>query len=194
MGAKAKLRSFRKLLSHARETAQTDAGFRLWDGSTVPDDLPQDAFTISIADEGVVAALIKRPKLETLLNIWVSKRVDLHNGDMFDLVAQRPKVRSREIRRRISKWLTINTARLFQTVATHKQRGPSGLPPTRADLYRPASDPSARDASALRFSFIGCFQLKRIRSRFARFVPERSGGYGCQGQSKIPSQASRACA
>ncbi|WP_425499122.1 hypothetical protein [Hoeflea poritis] len=32
-----------------------------------------------------------------------------------------------------------NTARLFQTVSTHKRRGPSGLLPTRADLYVPKS-------------------------------------------------------
>jgi cyclopropane-fatty-acyl-phospholipid synthase len=29
-----------------------------------------------------------------------------------------------------------NTALVFQTTASKRQRGPSGLPPTRADLYR----------------------------------------------------------
>ena len=113
MGAKARVKSLRKFLNHAREIAQIDVGFHLWDGSTVPDDLSADAFAISIADEGVVAALIKKPKMETLANIWVSGRIDLHNGDMFDLVAQKPKVRSRELRKKISKWLAINTARKF---------------------------------------------------------------------------------
>ena len=28
------------------------------------------------------------------------------------------------------------SAQIFQTVATKRARGPSGLPPTRADLYR----------------------------------------------------------
>ncbi|WP_136658034.1 cyclopropane-fatty-acyl-phospholipid synthase family protein [Nitratireductor sp. XY-223] len=116
MGAKARLNSLRELLSHARELAQVDVGIRLWDGSTVPEDLSDSAFAVSIADEGVVAALIKKPKMETLLNIWVSRRIDLHNGDMFDLVAQKPKIRSRELRRRISKWLAFNTARKFWLV------------------------------------------------------------------------------
>jgi cyclopropane-fatty-acyl-phospholipid synthase len=29
-----------------------------------------------------------------------------------------------------------NTVGLYQTLASKKRRGPSGLPPTRADLYR----------------------------------------------------------
>jgi cyclopropane-fatty-acyl-phospholipid synthase len=29
-----------------------------------------------------------------------------------------------------------NTARIFQTLASKRGKGPSGLPPTRADLYR----------------------------------------------------------
>jgi cyclopropane-fatty-acyl-phospholipid synthase len=37
----------------------------------------------------------------------------------------------------VSLAFTRGTAAIFQTVATKRARGPSGLPPTRADLYRP---------------------------------------------------------
>ncbi|WP_204251097.1 SAM-dependent methyltransferase [Elioraea rosea] len=37
----------------------------------------------------------------------------------------------------VSLAFTRGTALIFQTVATKRARGPSGLPPTRADLYRP---------------------------------------------------------
>ncbi|MCO6410010.1 SAM-dependent methyltransferase [Hoeflea alexandrii] len=113
MSANSRLKSLRKLLAHAREILQLDIGFRLWDGSTVPDDLDPAAFAIRFADEGVMASLLRSPNPETLLNLWVSSRVDLENGDMFDLVARRPKVRTREIRKQLSKFQVFNTARKF---------------------------------------------------------------------------------
>ncbi len=113
MGAQGRLKSLRKLLAHARELLELDIGFRLWDGSRVPEDLADDAFAIHFADENLIAALIRSPNPETLLNLWVSKRIDLVNGDMFDLVARRPKVRTREIRKQLSKLQVFNTARKF---------------------------------------------------------------------------------
>lgn len=113
MGQKGRLKSFRKLLAHAREILELDIGFRLWDGSTVPEDLGGDAFAIRLADENLVAALLRSPQAETLLNLWVSKRIDFENGDMFDLVARRPKVRTREIRKQLSKFQVANTLRKF---------------------------------------------------------------------------------
>ncbi|MCY0146450.1 cyclopropane-fatty-acyl-phospholipid synthase family protein [Hoeflea sp. G2-23] len=113
MSAQSRLKSVRKLLDHARKILELDIGFRLWDGTTVPADLAPDAFTIAFADEGVFASLLRSPNPETLLNLWVSKRIDLVNGDMFDLVARRPKVRTRLIRKQLSKYLALNTARKF---------------------------------------------------------------------------------
>jgi cyclopropane-fatty-acyl-phospholipid synthase len=78
-----------------------DLGFVLWDGSTVPPDLAPDALAVSIADEGAVAALVRRPGIDTLANLWVSGRVDIRNGSIFDLVARRPAVRSRAFRKSV---------------------------------------------------------------------------------------------
>jgi cyclopropane-fatty-acyl-phospholipid synthase len=113
MSANSRLKSLRKLLAHARELLELDIGFRLWDGSRVPEDLADDAFAIRLADENLIAALIRSPNAETLLNLWVAKRIDLVNGDMFDLVARRPKVRTRNIRKKLGKFLLFNTARKF---------------------------------------------------------------------------------
>jgi cyclopropane-fatty-acyl-phospholipid synthase len=113
VSTKGRLKSFRKLLAHAREILELDIGFRLWDGSTVPEDLDPEAFAIRLADENLVAALLRSPNLETLLNLWVSKRIDFENGDMFDLLARRPKVRTREIRKHLSKIKVFNALRRF---------------------------------------------------------------------------------
>lgn len=48
-----------------------------------------------------------------MLNLWVAKRVDLTNGDLFDLVARRPKVRTRQIRKTLRKTLLLNSVRKF---------------------------------------------------------------------------------
>ena len=58
-------RRLRPLLAHVREAYGLDIGFVLWDGSRVPADYPADALAVRLADEGVIAALIRKPKLDT---------------------------------------------------------------------------------------------------------------------------------
>ncbi len=98
-----RLDAFRKLLTHVRERLGLDPGFVLWDDSTVPENLPRDALAIRIADEGVVASLLRRPNLATICNLWVAGRLDILNGTIFDMVAARPKIRSRDTRKVLDK-------------------------------------------------------------------------------------------
>jgi cyclopropane-fatty-acyl-phospholipid synthase len=111
-----RVESFRRLLAHARERLGLDLGFVLWDGSTVPETLPPDALALVFADEGAIAALIRRPKIETLANLWVAARIDLRNGSLFDLVARRPSVRTRELRKTLDKSLLLRTLAKFLLV------------------------------------------------------------------------------
>jgi cyclopropane-fatty-acyl-phospholipid synthase len=110
MLAASRLASLKKLLAHVRERLGLDIGFVLWDNSTIPEGLAPDALALTIADEGAVAALARRPKLDTILNLWVSRRIDLINGSLFDAVARRPKVRSKDFLRALDKGLALNTA------------------------------------------------------------------------------------
>ncbi len=102
----------------------------LWDGRTVPTDLPADALAVSIADEGVVAALVRRPNIDTLANLWVSGRVDIRNGSIFDLVARRPAVRSRAFLKSLDKGLLARTIGQFLFVS---RGGPFPLEGIRGD-------------------------------------------------------------
>jgi cyclopropane-fatty-acyl-phospholipid synthase len=52
------------------------------------------ALFIAIADESVIAALVRGPNFDTLLKLWVTARIDIRNGSIFDLEARRPKVRT----------------------------------------------------------------------------------------------------
>ncbi len=137
MSAAKRLDSFKRLISHARERLGLDLGFVLWDGSTVPADLPRDALAIRIADEGVVAALTRRPNMETLGNLWVTARLDIRNGSIFDLTTQRPKVRTRAFLKSLDKGLLVKTLLKFLLVprgepwpleATPNERPSDGSP------------------------------------------------------------------
>ena len=102
-----RLQSLTSLLAHLRERLGVDIGFVLWDGTTVPGDLGADAMALAIADEGAVAALIRRPKLDTLFNLLVSARLELRNGTLFDLMTLRPRVRSKDFRKALDKTLAL---------------------------------------------------------------------------------------
>jgi len=108
-----RLDRFKRVLAHVRELLSLDFGFVLWDGSTVPADLPLNALAFVIADEGVVAAMLRRPGADTFLNLWVTARIDIRNGTIFDFPAGQPKLRSKEIRSRLDKHLVLTAALSF---------------------------------------------------------------------------------
>jgi cyclopropane-fatty-acyl-phospholipid synthase len=105
-----------RLLTHAREHLETDIGVVLWDGTTVPADLSPQAFAIAIADEGVVAAILRRPNADTLANLWAAGRIDLRNGTIFDLEARRPKIRTKYFLGALDKRLLLEALRRFLLV------------------------------------------------------------------------------
>ncbi len=129
-GAGARLASFKKLLAHISDRILPDVGFELWDGSIVPDGLAPDAPILGIADEGVVAAIVRHPNVHTFLNLWVTSRLDLRRGTIFDLVARRPKVRTRELIKRFDKRQGLSTVAKFLLVP---RGGPWPLDQIRGD-------------------------------------------------------------
>ena len=118
--AEKRLASLKALLDDAHRRLGLEFGFRLWDGAVVPADWPSDALAIVIADEGAVASLIRAPRLPTLANLWAAKRLDIVNGDLFDLVAKRPKARTRDLRKGLNKLAALRTALAFLFVAARR--------------------------------------------------------------------------
>lgn len=116
-----RLDAFRAVLEDAHAVLGLPFGFRLWDGSTVPPDGPPDAMRLALHDEGVVAGLLRRPKLDTLINAHVAGRLDLENGTLFDLAAARPAGKIGRLLRRLKIWRVAKAAALFL-------RAPSGAP------------------------------------------------------------------
>ncbi|MGE4048387.1 MAG: class I SAM-dependent methyltransferase [Acetobacteraceae bacterium] len=109
MPSQGRLDCFASLLAQARERLGLCVGFVLWNGVTVPASVNSGMLAIRIADEGVVAALLRKPNLDTLVNLWVTGRVDILNGTIFDLAAERPNVRTKAFVKALDKGAVIRT-------------------------------------------------------------------------------------
>lgn len=104
-----RLASLRNFLTHVHDRLKLDFGFKLWDGSMVPDGLAANSLAVAIADEGAIAALLRKANVETLGNLWAAKRIDIVNGTIFDIVERRPKVKTRDLRKNFNKILALKT-------------------------------------------------------------------------------------
>jgi cyclopropane-fatty-acyl-phospholipid synthase len=108
--ANQRIRSLGALLTQVHQRLQLEFGFRLWDGSQIPRDWPATSLAVAIADEGAVAALLRAPKITTLANLWAAKRIDIVNGTLLDLVAKKPKGRTRDFTKSLGKLRALKTA------------------------------------------------------------------------------------
>ncbi|MEO1066902.1 MAG: cyclopropane-fatty-acyl-phospholipid synthase family protein, partial [Pseudomonadota bacterium] len=122
------LAAARRALTHIHEKLALQMGFELWDQSGVPDDWPkaEGRLTIHINDPGVVSSLLRRPKLDTIIDLWVTKRLDLSGGDFFDLAAARPQGKSKKLARSLSRGLLAKSALPFAFAS--KGRGRENAP------------------------------------------------------------------
>jgi cyclopropane-fatty-acyl-phospholipid synthase len=115
--AERRLENFRALATRAHQDLVLDFGLRLWDGSLIPAEWSPTALSVAIADEGAIAGFLRAPNVVSLANLWAAKRIDILNGTIFDLVARRPKVPTRQLRRALDKALAIRTALSFLFVS-----------------------------------------------------------------------------
>jgi cyclopropane-fatty-acyl-phospholipid synthase len=139
-----RLDAIRTLLADAHARLRLRLGFQLWDGSRVPADWPADGLMIAIADEGAVASLVRRPRLDTLVKLHVAGRIDTVNGSIFDVAAIRPEGKAARALRGVSKLAAFNVARRFWLV----DRGPpSVLDQVRGDEIDRDGKPSTNKAN-----------------------------------------------
>ncbi|MDQ2705565.1 MAG: cyclopropane-fatty-acyl-phospholipid synthase family protein [Pseudomonadota bacterium] len=73
---------------------------RLWNGEQIG---PAGGPVLAINDPGIVGRALRRPVFTTLVELWVSKAIDVENGSLFDIVERAPhgklKARLRQLPR-----------------------------------------------------------------------------------------------
>jgi cyclopropane-fatty-acyl-phospholipid synthase len=112
-GAESRLRSLKQLLADIHRRLELGFGFQLWDGSTIPEGWPKDELALAIADEGAIAGLMRAPNVTSLANLWAAGRLDLKNGTLFDLVARRPRGRTRDLRKSLASFAALRALAPF---------------------------------------------------------------------------------
>ena len=86
------IESARALVRELADKLDIDAHVRLWDGSRLP--LGENAtgpFEISIADAGVIGAILRKPSLDSIIQQYVHKGIDFSGGTLVDLGKQLQK-------------------------------------------------------------------------------------------------------
>jgi cyclopropane-fatty-acyl-phospholipid synthase len=111
--ASIRLKAISRLLNDAHARLKLKLGFRLWDGSRVPADWPADGLMIALADEGVVASLVRRPKADTLIKLHVAGRIEALNGDVFEIAKARPEGKINKAALGVSKLAVLDVVRRF---------------------------------------------------------------------------------
>jgi cyclopropane-fatty-acyl-phospholipid synthase len=132
-----RLGAVRGLLGDVHRALDLQFGFELWDGSTVPADLPASAMRLVIGRESVLAALLRRPRLDTVVNAHVAGLLDLKNGTLFDLAGQRPQGKIGRRLKGVSRLKALATAAQFL-------RAPADMP---RPLDRPRQGTGSRDGT-----------------------------------------------
>lgn len=82
----------RALVGELARKLDIDASVRLWDGSKLPlGSAVAGPFEISIADPGVIGAILRKPTLDSIIQQYVSKGIDFSGGTLVDLGRQLQK-------------------------------------------------------------------------------------------------------
>ncbi|GAA0780762.1 methyltransferase domain-containing protein [Roseibium denhamense] len=94
------------VLQHFHDILDLQFGFELWDGATVPPDLPKDGLRIVLSEHALLR-LVRRPSLKTVVDLYSISDIDPIGGSIFDFAEKRPKVKSRDIRKKLNKSLLL---------------------------------------------------------------------------------------
>jgi cyclopropane-fatty-acyl-phospholipid synthase len=97
------------ILTHIHQVLDLEFGFELWDGSRIPANAPDNGLRIALS-ETALTKLVRRPGIKTLVDLYSLGEIDPRGGSIFEFAERRPRVKGREIRRRLNKSLLLKNA------------------------------------------------------------------------------------
>jgi cyclopropane-fatty-acyl-phospholipid synthase len=99
----------RAALAHVHEALELDFAFELWDGSQIPEGAPADGLRLALSEDALTR-LLRRPKIKTVIDLYAAGDLDPRGGSLFDFAGKRPKIKGREVRKRLNKGLLLKSA------------------------------------------------------------------------------------
>jgi cyclopropane-fatty-acyl-phospholipid synthase len=79
------LEAVRALVATLADRLDLDLSVRLWDGARLPlGRSVQGPLEIHIGDAGVIASMLRRPSLDTLIQLYIARRIDFEGGTLVD--------------------------------------------------------------------------------------------------------------
>jgi cyclopropane-fatty-acyl-phospholipid synthase len=79
------LEAARALVRDVADRLDLNAWARLWDGTRLPlGKAPTSNFEISVSDPGVIGAIVRSPRLDTIIRQYVEKGIDFSGGTLVD--------------------------------------------------------------------------------------------------------------
>ncbi|CTQ54539.1 Cyclopropane-fatty-acyl-phospholipid synthase [Roseibium album] len=97
------------ILTHIHQVLDLEFGFELWDGSRIPANAPDNGLRIALS-ETALTKLVRRPGIKTLVDLYSLSEIDPRGGSIFEFAERRPRVKGREIRKRLNKSLLLKNA------------------------------------------------------------------------------------
>jgi cyclopropane-fatty-acyl-phospholipid synthase len=97
------------ILTHIHQVLDLEFGFELWDGSRIPANAPDNGLRIALS-ETALTKLVRRPGIKTLVDLYSLGEIDPRGGSIFEFAEKRPRVKGREIRKRLNKGLLLKNA------------------------------------------------------------------------------------
>ena len=89
------------LVRHVVEAFAPEFGVILWTGERIG---AKDGPAIVLADASVLSRIAFRPAIETLIELWAQKRLDIVDGSIFDIAERRGANGSKGGLKRLEKW------------------------------------------------------------------------------------------
>ena len=107
-----RLAAARRACAHLHDALGLEFAIELWDGTRVPQGVSSDGLRVAIG-EIALPRLLRRPTAKTLIDLYMQGAVDFRGGSLFDFADRRPRMRSREMRKRLDKALLLKCALPF---------------------------------------------------------------------------------
>lgn len=130
------------LVRHAAEIFQPAFAIRLWTGERLG---AAAGPAIVLADPSALARLALRPRIDTLIDLWMSKAIDVESGSIFAVLDGRSSVKTKAGLKRLDKW---KIARALPELLRLARRGPE-----RRAGSGDGAGASGSSAAAIRFHY-----------------------------------------